>query len=493
MSALQGGRGPAGYARPSSASAARPTAQQQWLAQRASSSMDYHVPIQDVPSASLRNSTSFANASQQGSRRSAEFSSQPPHSYSPGPAHLQRATLSQLSGFSQGSAHPQSNARATSPTLQQQQQQHPSRPAPATPQQQHQQQQHPSRPAPGTPQQQQQQQRQPPSSSNFGNIQQLTAADGRSYHMNVATGKGSWAPQSHNSMSAPAPAPSSSSAPISGQQRTQAAAPSKAAAASGEHPLLQPLLSAQHSNERTSHARSLAATLRDDAAARISLCNPDALAKLLRMLQFEVPADEAFFLLMCLTNILIEQSAQICCVSISFCIPMLVQRAAKWSQISNQHHPNICFAALANLCLQDDGCSVCSRAGVFRCLSSSLNAAQDAASLHYCMRLLSALLGHAQCSHTILTHNDILPGFFNSALHNGALQDAQVAESASIVLHAIFQACRCHLRSSSCACHTSSLFTQLQPRYRHFSGARRRALSYRSPCRRQPAATTRFP
>jgi len=353
-----------------------------------------------------------------------------------------------MDDFSKGNARPQSNARATSPTLQQQNHSGSARAAPPPPPLLLQQQQ----PQP----QQQQQQRQSHSSSASGSVQ-LTTASGRAYHMNLATGKGSWVPPSQNSKSAPSPA--SSSIPHPSQQRPQGPAPSKAAAASGDHPLLQPLLSAQDSNERITHARTLAAILRDDSVARMSLCNPEALSKLLRMLQFEIPADEAFFLLMCLTNILIEQSAQICCVSIPFCIPMLVQRAAKWSQISNQQHPNICFAALANLCLQDDGCSVCSRSGVFRCLSLSLNAEQDTASLHYCMRLLSSLFGHPHCSASILNHNDILPNFFKSALSNAAQQDAQVAESAAIVLRSIYDACRCSVVPPALQLHTTTRHT----------------------------------
>jgi hypothetical protein len=257
--------------------------------------------------------------------------------------------------------------------------------------------------------------------------------------MNMATGKGSWTPPTPNLQhmvpnSKPAPAPIQSHSPsqVSG----------KAAEPSSVHMLLQPLLLAQDSPERTQHARLLTVTIRDDSVARISLCNPEALTTLLRMLQFEIPADEAFFLLSCLTLLLIEESAQICCVSIPFCIPMLIQRAAKWDEISGQHHPNMCFAALANLCLQDGGCTACSRAGVFRCLSSVFASKQDPSSLHYSMRLLSSLLCHPPSSAAIIKHDTLLPNFFKSALADGALEDAEVIESAAIVLLSAYEVCR---------------------------------------------------
>ena len=90
MNTAHGGRGLASSGRTSSATAAHPTSQQQWLAQRASTATDFRAP--DVPPASLRNSTSFAHPLQQGTRRPAEFGSQPPYAYSPGPPHHQRAT-----------------------------------------------------------------------------------------------------------------------------------------------------------------------------------------------------------------------------------------------------------------------------------------------------------------------------------------------------------------------------------------------------------------
>ena len=276
--------------------------------------------------------------------------------------------------------------------------------------------------------------------------------------MNVNTGKGSWAPVSQASK------PAAPSQPPTAQRREQARPPSSATKerevdASEAHELLQPLLHAQHSDERAHHARALSDILRDDSVARMSLCHADALTMLLRMLQFEIPADEAFFLLTCvssaaptaiicntlvrcLTHLLVEESAQICCIYIPFCIPMLIQRASKWNQISDQHHPNICFAALVNLCLQDDGCNVCSRSGVFRCLASALNAKQDHASHYYCVRLLSCLLCHPVCSAAILKHADLLPHFFKSTLADGALDNPEAAESAAVVLRCVYEVCR---------------------------------------------------
>jgi hypothetical protein len=259
--------------------------------------------------------------------------------------------------------------------------------------------------------------------------------------MNVNTGKGSWAPVSQASK------PAAPSQPPADQLRERARPPASATQereidASEAHALLQPLLRAENSDERAHHARALSVTLSDDSVARMSLCHPDALTKLLRMLQFEIPADEAFFLLTCLTHLLVEESAQICCIYVPFCIPMLIQRAAKWNQISNQQHPNICFAALVNLCLQEDGCNVCSRSGVFRCLASALSAKQDHASHYYCMRLLSCLLCHPVCSATILKHADLLPHFFKSMLADDALDNPEAADSAAVVLRCIYEVCR---------------------------------------------------
>ena len=391
-----------GNGRPSSATPSRPTGQQQFLAMRASSAN--HAP--------LRSSVSHSDASVvNGGRHSFESSNrpqQPPYSYSPAP-NRERATLAQLNGLMPGGSHSESNFTAN-------------------PRQ------------PSTPSRVAQLQQRPPSSRNVNgsSLQLLTTAEGRAYHMNTATGKGSWAPSSQNSQQITP----SAVAPPQGQALPRAPVSSKSGGGSETHPLLRSVLFAQDHNERIYHARALSDTLKDDSVARMSLCNVEALTAFLRMLQFEIPADEAFLLLTCLAHLLIEESAQICCVSISFCIPMLIQRASKWAQVSNQHHPNICFATLANLCLQDDGCSACARAGVFRCLSSAFSAQQDSSSHHYCMRVLSSLLCNSACAATIMRHDDLLPNFFKSTLADGALQNGEVAESAAIVLRSLYEACR---------------------------------------------------
>jgi hypothetical protein len=343
-----------------------------------------------------------------GSRRSFEFihqPHQPPYSYSPAP-NREHTTHAQFNGLIPGDSRSETNFSAN-PRL------------------------------PSTPSRAVQQQQRPPASPAFNSSSQqlLTTADGRAYVMNTTTGKGSWAPASQNSQqSAP-----SSAGPLQGHFRAPFS--SKSGGVSEAHSLLQSLLSAQDPNERIHHASALSDVLKDDSVSRMSLCNPEALTTILRMLQFEIPADEAFHLLTCLAHLLIEESAQICCVSIPFCIPMLIQRASKWGQISNQRHPNICFATLANLCLQDDGCSACARSGVFRCLSSAFGTKQDPSSHHYCMRVLSSLFCNPSCAAAIMQHDDLLPNFFKSALADGALQNVELAESAAIVLNSVYQLC----------------------------------------------------
>jgi hypothetical protein len=423
MSTSQANRGrstpSSGYARPASANSPRPTAQQQYLALRSSSVLDNAAP------ASLRNRSPPRSSSSQSNppfiqagRQSFGSIQQPPYSYSPAPAH--RATLGQYHGsIPQNDSNaplnvpgPLSASRDRNYQMNGNLQNVTANTAPPR-------------------------QRQPPSAN--ANVQQHLTADGRAYYMDTATGKGMWAPAPQSSRySAPAPVPMP---PHSQAQRSPRVANVPADAAEA-HALLQPLLSAQDSSERIHHARALSVTIRDDSVARMSLCNSEALTTLLRMLQFEIPADEAFFLLMCLTHLLIEESAQICCVSIPFCIPMLIQRAVKWNQISDQHHPNMCFAALANLCLQDDGCATCARTGVFRCLTSAFSSSQDSSSLHYSMRLLASLLCHPACSLAIMKHDGLLSSFYKSALVDGALEDAEVAESAALVLRSVYETCR---------------------------------------------------
>lgn len=401
-----------GYARPASANSMQPTAQQQYLALRSSSVLDDGTPASLRNRSPLRNSSSQSNPPfNQAGRQSFGSIHQPPYSYSP--AH--RATPGQFNGSipqNDSNARPSSSSRDRNHQLNGNLQNVTAYTAPTR-------------------------QRQPPSANS--NVQQHLTADGRAYFMDTATGKGIWAPAPQSSRhSAPAPVPMS---PHSQAQPPPPVA-NRPAGAAEAHSLLQPLLSAQDSTERIHHARALSVTVRDDSVARMSLCNSEALTTLLRMLQFEIPADEAFFLLMCLTHLLIEESAQICCVSIPFCIPMLIQRAAKWNQISDQHHPNMCFAVLANLCLQDDGCTTCSRTGVFRCLTSAFNSPQDSSSLHYSMRLLASLLCHPACSLAIMKHDGLLSSFYKSALVDGVLEDAEVAESAALVLRSIYETCR---------------------------------------------------
>jgi hypothetical protein len=283
-------------------------------------------------------------------------------------------------------------------------------------------------------------QQRPASAHAIGSVKQLLTADGRAYNMNTTTGKSSWVPPSQVSKATAASAPSSTPGQRRAQQQPFFSGESDDCSAADA--LLQPLLSAQESDERIHYARALADKLGVDTVARMSLCNSEALTKLLRMLQFEVPADEAFFLLTCLSHMLVEEPAQICCISIPFCIPMLIQRAAKWNQIANQHHPNISCAALANLCLQDEGCKASARSGIFRCLTSVLGGKQDANSLYYCLRLLCTLLCSTTCSVAILKHDTLLNCFFSSTCAEGALENRQVAESAAMVLLAIYEAYR---------------------------------------------------
>ena len=439
MNASQANRGGSAPipARPSSANPSRSTAQQQYLAMRSSSALDNGAPPVRANQTNLRNSTSYSHVSHiQAGRQSFESDHRPPYSYSPAPAH-QRAAAGQFKGLIPGNVQQQQQQQQQlhTPTKARQESNFPANlPNPSSASEARQQFIGHSRsfPAnePKAPTLNRATQKQP-----SGHAQQLVTADGRAYYMNNATGKGTWAPAPQSLHVALASNPAlahSQSAHVS----------SKIGDASQVHSLLQPLLLAQDSTERALHARALSHTISDDSVARLSLCNPEVLTKLLRMLQFEIPAEEAFYLLTCLTHLLVEESAQICCVSIPFCIPMLIQRAAKWNQINDQNYPNICFAALANLCLQDDGCSACSRSGVVRCLSSVFNSKQESPSFYYSMRLLSSLLCHQACYAAITKHDDLLPNFFKSTLVDGALQDAENIESAAIVLVSIYEVCR---------------------------------------------------
>jgi hypothetical protein len=424
MNASQANRGGSAPspARPSSANPSRSTAQQQYLAMRSSSTLDNGAVRANQTN--LRNSTSYSDVSgNQARHQSFESDHRPPYSYSPAPAH-QRAAAGQFNGLIPGNVRQESKFPANPPNpssareVRQPLNGNP-RSFPTNP---------PNAPALN---------REPQNQRN-GHTHHLVTADGRAYYMNVTTGKGTWAPKPRSSHVALA----SDSAPARNQADRSAHVSSTFGDVPEVHSLLQPLLLSQDSTERARHARTLSATISDDSVARLSMCNPDVLTKLLRMLQFEIPAEEAFYMLTCLTHLLVEESAQICCISIPFCIPMLIQRAAKWNQIDDQNYPNICFAALANLCLQDDGCSACSRSGVIRCLSSAFSSQQESTSFHYSMRLLSSLLCHQACSAAIMKHDDLLPNFFKSALADRALQDAENVESAAIVLLSIYEVCR---------------------------------------------------